>query len=60
MRYWQKFRTVIDGSATVAEYIQPEIDEAPVIEQDPEWHGKHVRESQYLQTRARIWREIIP
>ena len=41
-------RTVIDGSATVAEYIHPETDEAPVIEQDQEWWGKHVRESQYL------------
>ena len=39
---------MIDGSATVAEYIHPETDEAPVVQQDPEWYGKHVRESQYL------------
>ena len=34
--------------ATVSEYIHPQTDEAPVIEKDPEWYGKHIRESQYL------------
>ena len=40
-------QTVIDVYATVVECIHPETDEVPVIEQDPEGYGKHVREMIY-------------
>ena len=46
MEIWSQ--TLTDGHATVENTYTLETDEAPVIEKDPQWYRKHVRESQYL------------